>query len=87
MYFSLSFGYSLVAPDCVQAVLSLCAVTRLPCVLCAPVFLSARPFIHPSIPVANKQRSSIPAVPPVKASVLWRAAHIVVSDKASLSVE
>lgn len=51
---------------------------------CSP---SLRPFIHPSIPVANKQRSSIPAVPPVKASVLWRAAHIVVSDKASLSVE
>ena len=34
------------------------------CVLRAPVFLSVRPFIPPSVPVANKQRSSIPAVPP-----------------------
>lgn len=47
-----------------------------------PSRLSLGPAIHPSIPVAYERRSSIPAVPPVKASALWRAAAIVVWDKA-----
>lgn len=71
------FGCNLLGSDHGEAVLS--AVYH-------PSCLSLGPFIHPSVPVAYKHGSSIPAVPPVKTSVLWRAAPIVVSDKASLSV-
>lgn len=48
---------------------------------------SVHPPVYLSIPMAYKLRSSIPPLPSVKASALWRAAAIVVSDKASLSVE
>lgn len=43
--------------------------------------------LYPSIPAAYKHGSGIPPVPSAKASALWHVDAIVVSDKASLSVE
>lgn len=56
-----------------------------PFLLFSSLSLSVYQSIHPSIPMPDKQRSSIPAVPAVKASVLWRAAHIVVRQSLALS--
>lgn len=53
------------------------------CRPCRPLSLS----VYPSVPAAYKHGSGIPPLPSVKASALWRAAAIVVSDKASLAVE
>lgn len=77
LYLPLSVGFSQIV-RVYSPVISPTQMTRPPSV-CAS--------LYPSIPAAYKHGSGIPPAPSAKASALWRVGAIVVSDKASLSVE